>query len=145
MKEEFIKYLESIGIAEALRKRIETTYEFCREICPDEIIDIFVEEYIKEDGSREYENLDFFSKRYAVEARQFIAKDDFIITPIQKRISYYTLQKRDYNFKTATEKSRLYLEFDLDTGLKGELKASKENCDYLRDIILKYIKSNVKE
>jgi hypothetical protein len=80
-----------------------------------------------------------------VEATQFIAKDDFIITPIQKRISYYTLEKRDYNFKIATEKSRLYLEFNLDTGLKGKLKASKENCDYLRDIIRKYIVSNLKE
>lgn len=80
-----------------------------------------------------------------MEAKQFIKKDDFDITPIKNRILYWRIEKQDYDFKKATEKSRLYLEFTLDTGISGEFKASKENCDYLRDIILKYVLPNLKE
>jgi len=144
MKEEFIKYLESIGLTETLCKRIETIYEFYKDVCPDEIADIFVTDYITEDGSREYENLWFFSEKYAMEAKQFITKDDFDITPIKNRIHYCRIQKWDYDFKKATEKSRLYLRCDQDTGMSCEFKASKENCDYLKDIILNYILPNLK-
>lgn len=145
MRQEFMKYLKSIGITETLSKRIERIYEFYREICPDEIKDIFVTEYIKEDGSREYENLWFFSKKYWMEAKQFIIKDDFDITSIQNRIYYWSIQKEDYDFKKAGEKSRLYLHSRLDTGIGGDFKASKQNCDYLRDIILKHVAPNLKE
>ena len=145
MKDEFKKYLEAIGITEILHRRIKTIYEFYEKICPNEITNIFVTDYITEDGTREYENLWFFSKKYVMEAKLFIQKDDFDITPIQNRIIYWTIQKQDYDFKKAIEKSRLYLEFRLDTGGICELKASKENCDYLRDIILKYVVPNLKE
>lgn len=145
MKVAFTTYLKSIGITEALHKRIETSYEFYREICPDEVTGIFVTDYIKEDGAREYENLWFFSEKYCMEAKQFITKDDFDITPIRSRIYYWTIQKQDYDFKKATEKSRLHLRFDLDTVISCEFKASKENCDYLRDLIRKYIVPNLKE
>jgi len=80
-----------------------------------------------------------------MEAKQFITTDDFDITPIKNRIIRWVLKKQDYDFKKATEKSRLHLEFGMDTRLVCNLKASKENCDYLRDIILEYIKSNLKE
>jgi len=145
MKEKFIKYLESISIANALRERIETIYELCKEICPDEITGIFITDYIKEDGSREYENLWFFSEKNCMEAKQFITKYDFDITSIKKRVNYWTIKKQNYDFKEATEKSRLFLRVGFDINLVGELKAAKENCDYLKEIILKYVKINLKE
>jgi len=145
MKEEFIKYLEDVGLTGPIRERAKTIYEFYREICPDEITGIFITDYMKEDGERVYENLWIFSEKYCMEAKQFITTDDFDITPIKNRIIYWVLKKQDYDFKKATEKSRVYLEFRMDTEISGELKASKKNCDYLRDTILEYIKSNLKE
>ncbi|MHC2995399.1 MAG: hypothetical protein IBV53_07870 [Candidatus Atribacteria bacterium] len=145
MKKEFIIYLKSIDITNAHRGRVETIYKFYQEICPDEITGIFITDYIEKDGSREYENLWFFSEECCMEAKQFITKDDFDITPIKKRVLYWTIQKQDYDFKKATKKSRLYLKLVLDTGIEGELKAAKENCDYLRKIILKYVVPNLKE
>ena len=145
MREEFIKYLESISITKALRERIETIYEFCKRICSDEIIDIFITDYIKEDESREYENLWFFSEKNCMEAKQFITKDDFDITPIRKRVDYWNIQKQDYDFKKATEKSRLFLRVGLGTVTHGEFKAAKENCDCLKEIIFKYVVPNLKE
>ena len=145
MREEFIKYLESIGITKTLHKRIETIYEFYQEIGKDEITSIFITDNMNEDGSREYENLWFFSEKYCMEAKQFITKDDFDIAPIKKRIYYCNIRKQNYDFKKATEKSRIYLIFRFDTGMGGEFKAAKENCDYLRKIIHKYVVPNLKE
>jgi len=145
VKKEFTKYLNDVGITKALHKRIETIYEFYSGICPDEIIDIFVTDYITKDKEREYESIWFFSEKYCMEAKQFIKNDDFDITPMQNRIYYWNIKINDYDFKKATEKSRLHLRFDMDTMIRAEFKAAKENCDYLRDIILKYIIPNLKE
>jgi hypothetical protein len=145
MREEFTKYLNVIGITKVLFERIEMIYKFYQERCPDEITSIFITDYIKEDESREYENLWFFSEKYCMEAKQFITEDNFDITPIKRRVCYWRIQKKNYDFKKATEKSRLYLEFKLDTGISGTFKASKENCDYLREIFIKYIALNLKE
>lgn len=145
MREEFTKYLESIGITKALCERIETIYKFYQERCPDEITGIFITDYMKEDGSREYENLWFFSEKFVMEAKQFITKDDFDLTPIKKRVFYWRIQKQDYDFKKATEKSRLHLQFDYDIAIQGDFKATKENCDYLREIFHKYVAPNLKE
>jgi len=144
MKKEFIIYLKSIDITDAHRERVETIYKFYQEICPDEITGIFITDYIEKDGSREYENLWFFSEKYYMEAKQFMAKDDFDVTPIKKRVSYWTIQKQDYDFKKATKKSRLYLKLGLGTGISGDFKAAKENCDHLKEIILKYVVLNLK-
>ena len=145
MEKEFIKYLESMGITKALRERIETIYECCKELCSNEITNIFITDYIKEDGLREYENLWFFSEKYCMEAKQFRTIDDFDIIPIKKRVTYWNIQKQDYNFKKATEKSRLFLRVNFEFGMSGVFKAAKENCDYLKKIILKYVMKNMKE
>ena len=147
MKNEFIDYLESINIKEgALLDRIESIYKFYSEMCPDEIADIFVTDYIDSEGRREYENLWFFSDRYVMEAKGFAAgkKDDFDITPLKARVEHCAIQKQGYDFKEATDESRIYLLFKLDTGSIADFKASKENCDVLRDIVLRHVKPNLK-
>ena len=147
MKEEFVEYLKSIGVTEPLYERIKTVLEFYRKICPDEITSIFITDYIKDDGSREYEYLCFFSEKFFMDAKQFITKDDFSITPIKERLYHLTVLKEDYDFENATEKSRLNIEFyvDIGTGVVVTLKASKENCGYLKDILLKHVVPNLKE
>ncbi len=146
MKPEFIDYLESIGIKSGiLLDRIESIHRFYVEMCPDEIAGIFVTDYIDSDGKREYEDLWFFSGRYVMEAKGFAAgRDEFVIVPIKGRVAHFRIKKRDYDFKVATDKSRLHLIFRLDNKAIADLKASKENCDALRDTILKRIKPNMK-
>ena len=145
MKEEFIEYLKSIGIAVALFKKIDAIYELYKELYPDEIMDIFITDYIKEDGSREYENLWFFSEKTCMEAKQFITKEDFDIIRIKKRVNIWNIRKHNYDFKKAIDTSRLFLRVNFDIDVDGELKAAKNNCDNLRKIILKYIVPNLKE
>lgn len=144
MKKEFEEYLKSIGIStEVLLNRIESIYQFYVDVCPEEIKDIFVTEYIKEDGTREYESLWFFSDKYWTEAKQFIINDNFDMIPIENIIRW-EIKKQDYDFKKAIEKSRLFLKVNITTFLLAEFKSSKENCDFLKEIFLKYVKPKIK-
>ncbi len=144
MKENFEKYLRAIGITKPLAERIGIIYDFFLEIHPFEIDDIFVEEYLKEDGTRIYENLIFVSKKIYVEATRFIERDKMLIIPIYKKIISYGIEKQDYDFKTVTAKSRLKINFSTPRTIPGEvsLKASRENCEYLKDIYHRYIIPN---
>jgi hypothetical protein len=145
MKEEFIGYLKAIGMTDVLTGRVKTIYDFYRGVCPEEITDIFATDVFKEDGGREYENLWFFSQNYMMEAKRFISQDDFDMTPARKHINYWSVNKQDYDFQKATDKSRLYIKITFDAVVVGELKASKNNCDYLREIFKKHVLSNLKQ
>lgn len=146
MKEEFIKYLNAIGITtESLHKRIEQIYKECLEVCPEEIDDIFVEEYIKDDGSREIENVDFFSENYQFSANNFLTKDNYNLVRLKNKVILIKIHKQNYDLNKATEKSRINIHVTLEGMLGGDLKASKENCDYLKDIFIKYVKPNFKD
>lgn len=143
MKEEFIEYLNAIGITtDVLHQRVEKIYEDCLEICNDEFVDIFVDDYIKEDGTRQYESITFFSDKYHFGARQFLTEDNYLIISTNKKVLVYVIRKQNYDFKKATEKSRLnlYIKFEGEGGIEGNFKASKENCDFLKDIFFKYFK-----
>lgn len=144
MKRAFEAYLNSVGIVGALVQRVDVILKFYESICPEEIADIYVSEYVKEDGSREYENLWFFSTNFVMEAKNFIQQDNFDMLTIKKRIPYWRIEKRDYDFVRGTDTSRLSLHFSTGPlGLSGNLKASKENCDHLRDILKSRILGNM--
>jgi hypothetical protein len=146
MKKDFTDYLESIGITDPIIKRIEEICQFHERILTEglkeEIVDIFVTDYILKDGTRQYENLWLFSKNYVMEAKLFIKQDDFDISPYVKLIDYLAIKKESYDFIKFNEKSKLYIEYVSKTN-SGEFKATKENCDYLRNIYLKYMLPNV--
>lgn len=146
MKDEFIKYLESIEMTEqAYIKRIENIIDIFTEIIKEDIEEIFVSDYIKEDGSRIYENIDLFTKRYNLGAEQFLDphKDHFTISERKEIFTILTIKKTDYDLKTAQSKSRLSIEVRYNDKTMSVFKASKENCDFLKNIILKYFIHNM--
>lgn len=147
MKDEFIKYLRLIGITtEEYFKRIETIMEVHSELCQEEIIDIFVEDYIKEDGTREHDCINLYSNKFDFGAEQFLTDDNFTLSQRMKNVTAIKIKKKDYDFKKATEKSRLNIEVRYDiSDVYGTFRASKENCDYLKQIYFKYIAPNLQE
>lgn len=145
MKTEFYSYLESIGLTDVSVKRIQEICQFYENILhrlDDEIQDIFVTDFISKDETRQYENLWFFSKKYFMEAKLFLTQDDFDIAPSVK-IRYIDIKKQDYDFVKANEKSRLYIDYRFPYPSGGSFKASKNNCDYLKEIYLKHILPNL--
>jgi len=145
-KKEFVKfipYLKGVDIVtRTLLKRIEFIYTLCSDMCLEEIEDVFVTDYIKGDGTREYENLWFFSKGYCLEAKKFLSQIDLDITPIKNRITYWTVTAQNFDFKKASENSRLNLAFNTVQGISGDFKAARRNCDYLKALINRYVKPN---
>ena len=146
-KKEFIKfisYLNKVDITtRVLLKRIEFIYTLFGNMFPDEIEDVFITEYVKEDGTREYENFWVFSKGYCGEAKKFLNQVDLDITPIKNRITYWTVQANDYDFKKATVKSRLNLYLETLHNITCDFKATRGNCGYLQSLINKYVKPNI--
>jgi len=145
MKPEFEDYLKAIGMTKILIERIRTIIEFYLGIYPEEIQSIFVTDLINGDGQREYVSLWLFSEKYLMEAKSFTTEDNFDMTPVNNRIKYWSIEKQDYNFKSATDQSRLYVRFQTDVDISGDLKASKENCEFLKTIFIHHILPNLKE
>ena len=137
MKAAFIEYLKNIGITEPIQERITTIYGFFVETCPEEVEDIFVSDFIREDGTREYTSIRFLSEKYTMLAIDFINKDDFRISPL-RGLRTVRLQKRDYDFKKANERSRMSIRVYYTDDTYSDYQASKTNCDYLKDIFYKY-------
>jgi hypothetical protein len=144
MKKSFDEYLKSIGLADPLKNRVAIILEDYKQICAQPINDIFISEFLKEDGTREYESLWLFSDDFMMEAKNFISADDFDIAPLSKLISYYKINKKEYRFEKPTDQSKLTIEFSTKHKIRGTLKASKTNCFDLWKIYLKYIKPNLK-
>ena len=137
--EQFIKeYLPKVDITtNTLSERVSFLYEVASKMCPEKIERIFIDDYINEDKSRGYESIWFFSKRFILEAHDFETKYELDIVPI---IVYrFLIQLKDYDFCEATEESRMRVFITFGEDMTGELKASKENCDILRDIVFTYI------
>ena len=139
---EFIEYLEMIGIGEILQKKIEECYNFFQIMCSEDPEDIFIDEYINADGERVYQALNFFSENFLMSSSDFIKGDDFFMNPIKNNVNHWDIQKRDYDFVKANEKSRMNLHVLFKVRAEGTFKASIENCDHLLKIMMKHIVTN---
>jgi hypothetical protein len=134
----FEDYLAGIGMSRIGMDKIEKIYNFYKDSLHEEIKDIFVEDYINKEGSREYESLYLFSNEKIMEARSFLTQDDWDLLYVD--VIYWNIKKENYDFMKATKDSRLNI-FVLNSGDIGfDLKASQGNCDKLKDIFFKYIK-----
>lgn len=145
MNKNFMSYFDAIGLTETLRERIETIFEFYRMLCPEDILRVFISDYINQDGTRVFASLWFFSKNYLMEAKEFATKDDFDLAVLSVPMRYLRIMKSDYDFsEKATDKSRLHIEFTLLYEVQGVMKASRENCKFLREVILGCLLSTAK-
>lgn len=139
----FTRYLRTVGMTKPLIDRAAVIYDFYRQIVKGPIPGICVSEYITDENQRNYESLWFFTPRLAMEAKSFLTGDDFDLTPLQRivRIQY---RKEEYDFKKATERSRLHVSCQDDAAISYNLKASGINCDHLKDISTRFLLPNLK-
>jgi len=146
MNDEFNQYLDLIELSSAtIKERVELVYRYASKLCPEEIETIFVSDYIKEDGSREYESLFFFSKSFVMEIRDFrsSAEQDIDLAHCGGWISYFRVYLKEYDLVKATHNSRMKLDcFNNDT-ISFSFKAARNNCATLNSILEKYIKKDI--
>lgn len=144
MKADFEKYLTDIGIGEIIKAKIEFIYGYyeklAREMLKEEILDIFVGDYIQQDNTRVYEEVVFFSDNFMFTTSLFSKQDNLDIYKLKNlNIRHIGIEYQDYDFQTANEKSRLFFKIHLDSLTGMENRASRENCDKLYSIYSKYL------
>jgi len=143
MEKKILAYLKDIGLTKELVDRVESLYTSYQSISSEEITDLFITDYLTKERKRIYENLWFFSENYIMEAKQFISQDNLDIAPNKKNIIYFQVEKKDYDLKKASEKSRINLNIRFGAILRGDLKASEKNCDYLWKIVKDHFLPNL--
>jgi hypothetical protein len=122
-------------MARVLIERIETHLSRIEIICEDEIIDLFVSEYLQENGSRQYQNATFFSENFVVEATRFVTDDELDMGRLKDSIYHIQINTKAYDWRRATDESRINLTARFGPpNLTVELKGSKENCDHALSI-----------
>lgn len=136
--EQFEEYLRKVDVTtKLLSDRVRFLYEVASKMCPEKIEQLFISDYIKKDNTRGYESIWFFSKGFVLEAHDFETNYELDIVPI--KVYRVEIELNDYDFKKAKEESRLRVLIHFAGDVSGELKAAKENCDVLRDIVFTYI------
>lgn len=139
MKEEFIRYLQSLGLTDVLLPRCDYVFRILSDTVGEEILDIFVSEYFEEDGKRYYEDFRVFTETTCLVASNFLHEDKFAIWNLESRYHNINFRSTNYDYKKATALSRLAL-YGFSEGSSGGLilKASGENCDHLYKLFKKY-------
>jgi hypothetical protein len=141
--EDMVRYIHTVGLSAEIAKRVEQIISGYEILNPTiEIEDIFISDYFKQDGSREYESLWLFSKNYILEAKAFSNTDDFDFAKLMKMVTYWNVKKENYDFESFTDKSRLAINISLKNQITCNFKAARENCDVLKKIFIKYISPN---
>jgi hypothetical protein len=135
VKAEFEEYLKAVGMGDVLLERVAHLERSIGVVCPEEIKHIFVADYLQEDGIRGYEHLFFFSTNYAIQASNFVNRNEFDIDRIGKSIVNLKLDTKDFDFQVPTDKARLSVRYLTVGHLQAHLKASGENCAHLVTII----------
>ena len=143
MNAKWMTYLTSVGITGLFYLRTKEILDFYQKLYPDQVEDIFVGEYVDKDGNRQYQSLWLFSETNIMEAKKFLTEDDFDCAPFRKQIQYWDIKKENYDFSKASTESRMVIKVGFVHNVTFELKASRENCDYLKTIFLKHIFKNV--
>lgn len=143
MKPEFEQYLDLLAVTPPIRSRVQALYDLCSHLCPEELEEIFITEYVNSDGTREYEALNFLSARYIMEAKQFLNNDDVDLDVIGGSVRYWRMKKWDYDWEEPSDKSRMTLFVSLLSGMGAELKASKENCTRLKKLLVDRVVPNI--
>jgi hypothetical protein len=139
MKTEFDEYLKKIGISELFYERSKQVIEGVAKFIGEGILDIFVSDYIDNEGKRHYEDLLLFTEHIIVEAKQFLTQDHYFINNVKEcPMTGIDFSAQEYGFETATTKSRISVRVYCGTVLIVPMKAAQENCDYLNVIFKKY-------
>ena len=143
MESTFIEYFNAIGLKGLFLERAAEIVDFYKNLYIEEKLEsVFISEYVEAKGDRRYENLWIFAERSVCEAKNFLLQDHFDSSPMRNSIIYWRISKENYNFKAATQQSRMVLEVEFAPHTRGVFKASSENCDFLRKILTEHILPN---
>ena len=146
MNEDFVRYLQTIGMAPPLVDRVKLFFTWCSTLTPTKIREVFVSDFIDPDGTRLYGAIWFFTETHVFETGVFTEEESFDCVPLRKRVARWDVSLRDYDLRLATERSRMALNLDFGwPGIAGTMQATRENCDHLTRVLHEWVLPNMRE
>ena len=138
------RYLKDIGLGKDLRARVESIIGFYIGVVEIEPDFLFVSEYRNRNQPREYESIWLCSDQFLCEAKNFTEMLCCDYVPFDATIKRWAVRYQDFDWESATDESRMALEFDFDNDVYGRLLASGRNCDKLAEFLNRYIKPRIR-
>jgi hypothetical protein len=134
MKSQWTTYFKSLGMSSVLIRRATQACEAFSRIWEDNIEALFVSDYINQDGVREFEDLFLFTPRHIVRVTRFAVQDVLDADAIHP-LGNLLIERTDFDFKHANDKSRLHVRYLTIADFGADLKASGQNCMALTRIL----------
>ena len=141
MKDEWKKYLQSIGFQDPLLKQADLALQFYSNFSGMDIDLIFVSEYRDSEKNRVYESLWVFSEDHAGEASLVGDQGRRDLVRITNNIDLWVVYRTGFEFDDkATDSSRLTVNFTVESSvIQGTMKASGDNCLRLAEVLRKFM------
>ena len=142
MKNQFKKYLGSLGTTEVMSERVEEILKIYKTLMPELLVrEIFISESVSSENKKEYYSLFIFTDDYLFEAKNFISDTDLDITYMLESVDWLRMVFDSYDpGKPATSESRFKVRGYLVSEIDFEFRASAKNCEKLwqicRDIFM---------
>jgi hypothetical protein len=139
------EYASKLGLGSPILDRVHELCNMWEGICPSPLRSIFISEYVSEDGNKQYESLWIIAEKHAIELPQFVTENDGDIVPLNENVIRVQIERRDFNFDTATAASRLtvIITFTSSLMLTGTFKASGDNCVELHALLKQHLLPNL--
>lgn len=134
-------YLADIGITDGVVKdKVEKIIAYYNKFYDlEKLKDIFISDYISEDGNRNYTSLWLIYENRICEAKNFITEVDLDSGSYpMNNIVYWNLKSKELIGDEIKDSDRLLLDVIFTTGVTGNFKAAKNNCRHLLRILKTY-------
>lgn len=138
MKPEFEAYIRDLEASDVLVEKIDKIMTDFFVFLIEEPDTVFITDYFDNEGKRHLENLWFISQEFAVECKSIETTENWDVVRIPERILRIDIKKHNYDMKIAEKDSRLSVNVFLAADLTCGYKAAAENCNVLREILVKY-------
>ncbi len=139
MTDDFLEYCGSVGMGNSLKQQVSEFHDQLVSFVPAQPIeDIFIGEYVTNDGTRQDDTLHFFTNSNVFEIENFVSKPKIWI--VKYGPSYLEMSKEDFDLSDPIAGSRLNIRVEWE-GQHFELnmRASGENCSKLLDVVRRHI------
>lgn len=141
----FDEYFDAIGASSALRERVLRITRQYGALGTDGFDGVFVSEYVDDSGDRIYESVWLFTDDTAMEARLAGETEDMDQVRLRGNLERWQVSRRDYDFGTPKDSSRLTASVSWVGDVSGTLKATGANCEWLRRLIAERFAPNLHE
>lgn len=127
-------------------ERVKELFNLGKVMCPEELGEIFVSNYIESEGKEQYKDLWLFSDNYVLEVLNFArqATPTVEIIMFTDNLMYISVETKNYHFAKKAQKDSTLRVKPVTLGqFSCDMLATGQNCDTLYYIFKKYLKDNL--